>query len=123
MKTSLQAELEPKCGHRWCLNEKQSQQVTLVPGGVWREASTAAWTTSAHIDHDGPPRQPATSSVGFYPFLAAIALLQGTTLLANPGARLYSQTYRKFLQDWHAVIQRHKVGVPNHCLLLPFLTV
>ena len=90
---------------------------------MWREVSTAVRTTSAHIENGVPPEQPATSSGWFAAFLAAISLLQGTTFLANPGVRLYRQTYRKFLQDWHAVIQRHEVGVPNPCLLLPFLTI
>lgn len=52
VKTSFHTELEPKCRHRWCLDEKHSQQVMLVEGCVWREMSTAAWTSYARVGSD-----------------------------------------------------------------------
>lgn len=125
------ATLKPVCKLNWTPNagtdgalmRSTHSRSSWSCGGVWREVSTAVQTTSARIENGVLPEQPATSSGFFSAFLAAITLLQGTTFLANPGVRLYRQTYCKFLQDWDAVIQRHEVGAPNPCLLLPFLTI
>jgi len=93
VRTSLQTEVEPRCGHRRCLNKQHPQQVPPVPEGLGGGKHSILGSFS-------PGRKLCAPMTAHHPpFPAATALLRGTTSLAKPGAGLSRQTCQGFPQE------------------------